>query len=102
MSTYPVDIKAVNITSASTTTVFDGPARVLGVSWTQPTNVGAGTITVNDNTTAVWVIDVPASNVTDHKAPVWGHIMLPGTGIRAGTSLKVTNVAVTHVTVYYG
>ena len=64
MSTYPVDIKAVNITSASTTTVFDGPARVLGVSWSQPTNVAAGTITVNDNTTAVWVIDVPASNTT--------------------------------------
>ena len=40
MSTYPVDIKAVNITSAATTTVFDGPARVLGVSWSQPSNVG--------------------------------------------------------------
>jgi hypothetical protein len=75
MSTYPVDIKAVDITSASTTTVFNGPARVLGVSWTQPTDVAAGTITVNDNTTAVWVIH---------------------------TSLKVTNAITTHVTVYYG
>ena len=102
MSTYPVDIKAVNITSASTTTVFNGPARVLGVSWTQPTNVAAGTITVNDNTTAVWVINVPASNVTDHLAPVWGSIMLPGTGIKVSDSLKVTNAITTHVTVYYG
>ena len=102
MSTYPVDIKAHDITSASTTTVFNGPARVLGVSWTQPTNVGAGTITINDNTTAVWVIHVPASNVTDHKAPVWGQIMLPGTGIKVDTSLKVTNAVTTHVTVYYG
>ena len=102
MSTYPVDIKAVDITSASTTTVFDGPARVLGVSWTHPTDVAAGTITVNDNTTAVWVIHVPASNVTDHKAPVWGQIMLPGTGIKVNTSLKVTNAITTHVTVYYG
>ena len=102
MSTYPVDIKTANITSTATTTVFDGPARVLGVSWTQPTHVGAGTITVNDNTTAVWVIDVPASNVTDHKAPVWGHIMLPGTGIKVTDSLKVTNAVTTHVTVYYG
>jgi hypothetical protein len=102
MSTYPVDIKAVDITSASTTTVFNGPARVLGVSWTQPTDVVAGTITVNDNTTAVWVIHVPASNVTDHKAPVWGQIMLPGTGIKVNTSLKVTNAITTHVTVYYG
>ena len=102
MSTYPVDIKTAKITSASTTTVFDGPARVLGVSWSQPSNVGAGTITVNDDTTAVWVINVPASNVTDHKAPVWGQIMLPGTGIKVSTSLKVTNAVTTHVTVYYG
>jgi len=28
--------------------------------------------------------------------------MLPGTGIKADTSLKVTNAVVTHVTVYYG
>ena len=102
MSTYPVDIKAVDITAEATTTVFDGPARVLGVSWTQPTHVAAGTITVNDNTTAVWVIHVPASNVTDHKAPVWGQIMLPGTGIKVTNSLKVTNAITTHVTVYYG
>ncbi len=102
MSTYPVDIKAVDITSEATTTVFNGPARVLGVSWTQPTNVAAGTITINDNTTAVWVIHVPASNVTDHKAPVWGQIMLPGTGIKVDTSLKVTNAITTHVTIYYG
>ena len=102
MSTYPVDIKAHDITSASTTTVFNGPARVLGVSWTQPTNVAAGTITINDDTTAVWVIHVPASNVTDHKAPVWGQIMLPGTGIKVDTSLKVTNSVTTHVTIYYG
>jgi len=102
MSTYPVDIKAHDITSTATTTVFNGPARVLGVSWTQPSNVGAGTITINDNTTAVWVIHVPASNVTDHKAPVWGQIMLPGTGIKVDTSLKVTNSVTTHVTIYYG
>jgi len=84
---YPVDIKTVNITSATTTTIHGGAARILGLSWVVPTNVAAGTITVNDDTTALWIT---------------GKIMLPGTGIRAGTSLKVTNVAVTHVTVYYG
>ena len=99
---YPVDIKTANITSATTTTVFNGPARILGLSWVVPTNVAAGTITVNDNTTAMWVVDTPATNTTDYKSPTSGKIMLPGTGIRAGTSLKVTNVAVTHVTVYYG
>ena len=102
MSTYPVDIKTVNITSATTTTIFNGPARVLGLSWVVPTNVGVGTITVNDDTTAIWVVDTPQTNASGYKSPVFGSIMLPGTGIKADTSLKVTNAVVTHVTVYYG
>ena len=99
---YPVDIKTVNITTATTTTIFDGPARILGLSWVVPTNVGVGTITVNDDTTAMWVVNTPATDTTSHKNPSHGNIMLPGTGIRATTSLKVTNAVVTHVTVYYG
>ena len=99
---YPVDIKTVNITSATTTTIFNGPARILGLSWVVPTNVAVGTITVNDDTTAMWVVNTPATNTTDYLSPVSGSIMLPGTGIRANTSLKVTNAVVTHVTVYYG
>jgi|TARA_R100001594_G_scaffold69196_1_gene103574 fructose 1,6-bisphosphatase len=102
MSTYPVDIKTANITSATTTTVFDGPARILGLSWVVPTDVAVGTITVYDDSTAVWVVNTPATNTTDYKSPVFGHIMLPGTGIRCGTKLKVINAVVTHVTVYYG
>ena len=102
MSTYPVDIKTVNITSATTTTIFNGPARILGLSWVVPSNVAVGTITVLDDTTAIWVVNTPATNTTSHKTPSHGSIMLPGTGIRATTSLKVTNVAVTHITVYYG
>ena len=99
---YPVDIKTVNITTATTTTIKSGSARILGLSWVVPTNVGVGTITVNDNTTAMWVVNTPATDTTDYKSPVTGKIMLPGTGIRAATSLKVTNAVVTHVTVYYG
>jgi len=99
---YPVDIKTVNITTATTTTIFNGPARILGLSWTVPSNVGVGTITVNDNTTAMWVVNTPATDTTSHKNPSHGNIMLPGTGILAKTSLKVTNAVVTHVTVYYG
>ena len=99
---YPVDIKTANITSATTTTVKEGATRILGLSWVVPTNVAVGTITVYDDTTVVWIVNTPATNVTANLSPVTGKIMLPGTGIRAGTSLKVTNVAVTHVTVYYG
>ena len=99
---YPVDIKTANITTATTTTVKSGATRILGLSWTVPTNVGVGTITVYDDSVAVWVVDTPATDTTSHKNPSHGNIMLPGTGIRCGTSLKVTNAVVTHVTVYYG
>ena len=99
---YPVDIKTANIVTATSTTVKSGATRILGLSWVVPTNVGVGTITVNDNTTAVWVVNTPATNTTSHKTPSHGSIMLPGTGIKVDTSLKVTNAVVTHVTVYYG
>ena len=104
MSTYPVDIKTANITSATTTTVVDGPARILGLSWVQPYNVAAGTITVLDDSSSVWVVDVPRTNDSDagDSKSIAGSIMLPGTGIKCGTSLKVTNAVTTHVTVYYG
>ena len=57
-----------------------------------PTNVGVGTITVNDDSNSnVWVVDTPATDTTSHKNPSHGNIMLPGTGIRCwNTSLKVT------------
>ena len=99
---YPVDIKTANITSATTTTVKSGATRILGLSWVVPTGVAAGTITVNDNTTAMWIVNTPATNVTANLSPVTGKIMLPGTGIRCGTKLKIINAIVTHVTVYYG
>ena len=99
---YPVDIKTANITTATTTTVKEGATRILGLSWVVPTNVAVGTITVYDDTTAVWIVNTPATNTTDHKSPSTGKIMQPRTGIRCGTSLVVTNAIVTHVTVYYG
>ena len=99
---YPVDIKTANITSATTTTVKEGATRILGLSWVVPTNVAVGTITVYDDTTVVWVVNTPATNVTANLSPVTGKIMLPGTGIRCGTKLKIINAVVTHVTVYYG
>ena len=99
---YPVDIKTANITTATTTTVKAGATRILGLSWVVPTNVAVGTITVLDDSTTVWIVNTPATNTTSHKNPSHGNIMLPGTGIRCGTSLVVTNAIVTHVTVYYG
>ena len=99
---YPVDIKTANITTATTTTVKSGATRILGLSWVVPTNVAVGTITVLDDSTTVWIVNTPQTNASGYKSPVFGKIMLPGTGIRCGTSLVVTNAVVTHVTVYYG
>ena len=99
---YPVDIKTANITTATSTTVKSGATRILGLSWVVPTNVAVGTITVYDDTTVVWVVNTPQTNVSSHLSPSQGKIMLPGTGIRCGTKLKVINAVVTHVTVYYG
>ena len=102
MSTYPVDIKTANITSATTTTVKEGATRILGLSWVVPTNVAAGTITVYDDTTVVWVVDTAATDTTSHKAATHGSIILPGTGIKCATKLKVINALVFPLTVYYG
>ena len=99
---YPVDIKTANIVTATSTTVKAGATRILGLSWVVPTNVAVGTITVLDDSTTVWIVNTPQTNVSSHLSPSHGSIMLPGTGIRCGTSLVVTNAVVTHVTVYYG
>jgi hypothetical protein len=102
MSTYPVDIKTANITSATTTIVKEGATRILGLSWVVPTNIAAGTITVYDDTTVIWVVDTAATDTTSHKAATHGSIMLPGTGIKCATKLKVINALVFPLTVYYG
>ena len=102
MSTYPVDIKSYNITSANTYTVFDGPGRILAVSFAQPANVAVGTITLLDNATTVAVIDTPATNDASNKAGIFGYLQFPGTGLYCKTKIKVTNVVTTHLTVYYG
>ena len=104
MGTYSTDIKSDNITTATTTTVFAGPGRILGVSWVQPYNVAAGTITLLDNASALAVVDVPRTNDSDagDSKSVSGSIMFPGKGFRCETSIKCTNAVTTHVTVYYG
>ena len=102
MSTYPVDIKSYNITTANTHTVFDGPGRILAVSFAQPANVAVGTITLLDNAATVAVIDTPDTSDSTNQAGVFGYLQFPGTGLYCKTKIKVTNVLTTHLTVYYG
>ena len=97
-----MEIKSVNITTATTTTVSQ-PGRIVGVSWVQPYNVAAGTITLLDGSTSLAIIDVPRTNDSDagDSKSVQGSIMFPGEGFRCETSIVCTNAVTTHVTVFY-
>ena len=102
MSTYPVDIKSYNITTANTYTVFDGRGRILAVSFAQPENVAVVTINLLDDSTTVAVIDTPATSDSTNQAGIFGYLQFPGTGLYCKTKIKVTNSVTTHLTVYYG
>ena len=64
--TYPVDIKTANIVTATSTTVKEGATRILGLSWVVPTNVAAGTITVLDDSTTVWIVNTPSTAIASY------------------------------------
>ena len=97
-----MEIKSVNITTATTTTVSQ-PGRIVGVTWVQPYNVAAGTITLLDGSTSLAIIDVPRTNDSDagDSKSVQGSIMFPHQGFRCETSIVCTNAVTTHVTVFY-
>ena len=97
-----MEIKSVNITTATTTTVSQ-PGRIVGVTWVQPYNVAAGTIPLLDGSTSLAIIDVPRTNDSDagDSKSVQGSIMFPGEGFRCETSIVCTNAVTTHVTVFY-
>ena len=97
MSTYPVDIKAKRITStAANQEVFGGPGRFLGFS--ANCSAGAGTITLEDNGTALAVFGTPDGS----SSPMVYSTTFPGTGIKADTKLTVTLGTIADVTFYFG
>jgi len=97
MSTYPVDIKAKQITStAANQEVFAGPGRFLGFS--ANCTAGAGTITLEDNGTSLAVFGTPDGS----SSPMVYNATFPGTGIKADTKLTVTLGTIADVTFYFG
>ena len=91
MSTYPVDIKSTNITSAGTGTIFAGPCRILGLYYNG--SAGAGTIAIKDDSTTICTIASGTGTV---------YMQFPGTGLRCGTSGKCTLTTIDEVTFFYG
>ena len=97
MSTYPVDIKAKQITSTTANQeVFGGPGRFLGFS--ANCTAGAGTITLENNNTALAVFGTPDGS----SSPFVYNATFPGTGIKANTKLTVSLSTIADVTFYFG
>ena len=97
MSTYPVDIKAKQITSTTANQeVFGGPGRFLGFS--ANCTAGAGTITLEDNNTALAVFGTPDGS----SSPFVYNATFPGTGIKANTKMTVSLSTIADVTFYFG
>jgi len=99
MSTYPVDIKSTQLTSAGAAqTIFAGPCRVLGVYYLSDVAAG-GTIEILDNATSVCKFAVP-DGTSENEQPYY--IEFPGTGLRCATSAKATLTTITDATFFYG
>ena len=97
MSTYPVDIKAKRIQSTTANQeVFAGPGRFLGFS--ANCTAGAGTITLENNNTALAVFGTPDGS----SSPFVYNATFPGTGIKADTKMTVSLSTIADVTFYFG
>ena len=102
MSTYPVDVKAVEKSTVTKHDIFDGPARIVGLYINKEPNLAQGTVVLKDNTTAVAEFTVRATNNTN-GAGLTEYIQFPGTGIKCNTNLKLTiGTVVTFCTVIFG
>jgi hypothetical protein len=96
MSTYTGDVKSFQISAAESGTIFDGPARILGVYFNS--TAAGGSIELLNSSTSVFKIDVPDGSTTEQS----GYMLMPGSGIYCNTSLKYTTDTITEVTVFYG
>ena len=102
MSTYPVDVKAVQKHTVATHTIFAGPGRIVGLYLNKEPNLAQSTVTLQDDSTDVATFKVRATNNTN-GAGMTEYIQFPGTGLRASTALKFQIVTTaTSVTLLHG
>ena len=55
------------VATAATHTIFAGPARCLGIYMVQPKNLAASTVTIQDDSTAVAIFNLPATDDSSNK-----------------------------------
>ena len=102
MSTYPVDVKAVQKHTVATHTIFAGPGRIVGLYLNKEPNLAQSTVTLQDDSTDVATFKVRATNTTNGPGSTT-YMQFPGTGFRAQTSLKFEIVTTaTSVTLLHG
>lgn len=88
------DVKSGAAAAGATTTIFDGPARIKGVTISYPSG---GTVVLNDGTggTAVFSFTAPAAIGALN-------ILFPGEGIKCNTNVSAVCAASTTAVVFYG
>jgi hypothetical protein len=88
----PVDVKGVTCPASTATTVFNGPARLKGLA-ISATTAGA-TVAVKDSTTTLFTYTATVAG------PI--NVLIPGNGVKCGTSLIVTCAAGVSAVAFYG
>jgi len=88
------DVKSTAAAAGATTTIFDGPARIKGLTVSYSTG---GTVVLNDGTggTAMLSFTAPAAAGSVN-------IVIPGEGIRCATNISAVVSATTTAVVFYG
>jgi len=88
------DVKSGAAAANATTTIFDGPARIKGLTISYPSG---GTVVLNDGTagTARFSFTAPAAAGSIYVA-------IPGEGIKCATNISAVCAASTTAVVFYG
>jgi len=88
------DVKSTAATANATTTIFNGPARIKGLTISYPSG---GTVVLNDGTggTARFSFTAPAAAGSIYVA-------IPGEGIRCDINISAVCAASTTAVVFYG
>ena len=86
------DVKSTACANAATTVVFNGPARVKGLTISY---ASGGVVYLANNTSNVFVFTAPAAVGSIN-------VLIPGEGIRCSTGIYATTPAGMTATVFYG
>ena len=86
------DVKSTACANAATTVVFNGPARVKGMTISY---ASGGVVAVANNTANVFVFTAPAAIGSIN-------VVIPGEGIRCDNGIYATTPSGMTVTVFYG